>query len=40
VYSPESPLGQAIAGARPGEVVTFGERKTTVTITSVTPYDG
>jgi transcription elongation factor GreA len=40
VYSPESPLGQAIQGKKPGEVVTFGERRTTVTITDVTPYDG
>ena len=40
VYSPESPLGQAIHGRKPGEVVEFGERKVRVTITSVTPYDG
>jgi transcription elongation factor GreA len=40
VYSPESPLGQAIDGTKPGEVVTFGERRTTVTITAVAPYDG
>jgi transcription elongation factor GreA len=39
VYSPESPLGQAIDGQKPGESVTFGERKIQVTITTVTPYD-
>ena len=39
VYSPESPLGQAIDGRKPGDVVTFGERKVQVTITTVTPYD-
>jgi transcription elongation factor GreA len=40
VYSPESPLGRAIDGRKPGDVVVFGERKIQVTITSVTPYDG
>ena len=40
VYSPESPLGQAIDGQKPGEVVVFGERKVSVTVTSVSPYDG
>lgn len=40
VYSPESPLGQAIDGRAPGDVVEFGERKIKVTITAVTPYDG
>ena len=40
VYSPESPLGQAIAGAKPGESVTFGERKVTVTVTDVRPFAG
>jgi transcription elongation factor GreA len=40
VYSPESPLGQAIVGHRPGDVVVFGERRTQVTVTSVTPYGG
>jgi len=38
VYSPESPLGQAIAGAKPGDSVTFGERKVTVTVTEVRPF--
>jgi transcription elongation factor GreA len=38
VYSPESPLGQAIAGAKPGDTVTFGERKVSVTITDVRPF--
>jgi transcription elongation factor GreA len=40
VYSPESPLGQAIAGAKPGDSVTFGERKVTVTVTDVRPFTG
>jgi transcription elongation factor GreA len=40
VYSPESPLGQAIAGAKPGEQVTFGERKITVTVTEVRAFSG
>jgi len=40
VYSPESPLGQAIAGAEPGDTVTFGERRVSVTVTEVRPYDG
>ena len=39
VYSPESPLGQAIAGRKPGEQVTFGDRNVTVTITEVKPYE-
>ncbi len=38
VYSPESPLGQAITGKKSGESVTFGERKISVTITEVRPY--
>jgi transcription elongation factor GreA len=38
VYSPESPLGQAIAGHKVGEQVTFGERSVTVTITEIRPY--
>jgi transcription elongation factor GreA len=40
VYSPESPLGQAIAGAKAGDSVTFGERKITVTVTEVKPFSG
>jgi transcription elongation factor GreA len=40
VYSPESPLGQAIVGATPGNAVTFGERKITVTVTEVRPFQG
>ena len=40
VYSPESPLGQAIVGRRTGDVVEFGERKIRVTITEVQPYSG
>jgi transcription elongation factor GreA len=35
VYSPESPLGQALVGAKAGDAVTFGERRTTVTVTEV-----
>jgi transcription elongation factor GreA len=40
VYSPESPLGQAIAGAKPGDTVTFGERRISVTVTEVRPFPG
>ena len=40
VYSPESPLGQAIAGKKPGEQVTFGERNVSVTVTEVRPFNG
>jgi transcription elongation factor GreA len=40
VYSPESPLGQAIAGHKVGDQVTFGERSTSVTITEIKPYVG
>ena len=38
VFSPDSPLGQAISGAKAGDAVTFGERKITVTVTSGEPY--
>jgi transcription elongation factor GreA len=38
VYSPESPLGQAIAGRKVGETVTFGERNVSVTVTEVRPF--
>ena len=38
VYSPESPLGQAIAGRTAGEQVTFGERNVSVTITEVRAF--
>ena len=38
VYSPESPIGQAIAGHKAGEQVTFGPRSITVTINNVEPY--
>ena len=38
VYSPESPLGQAINGHKVGDQVTFGERSITVTITAIEPY--
>jgi transcription elongation factor GreA len=40
VYSPESPLGQAIAGHRKGDTVTFGERSISVTVKDVQPYTG
>jgi transcription elongation factor GreA len=39
VYSPESPLGQAIAGRKVGEQVSFGDRNVTVTITDIKPYE-
>jgi transcription elongation factor GreA len=38
VYSPESPIGQAILGHKAGDQVTFGPRSITVTITSIEPY--
>jgi len=38
VYSPESPIGQAIAGHRAGDTVVFGPRSLEVTILSVEPY--
>lgn len=40
VFSPESPLGQAIAGHRAGESITFGPRSITVTVVDVSPYEG
>ena len=40
VYSPESPLGQAIVGKQQGDVVEFGERRIRVTITDVRPFTG
>jgi transcription elongation factor GreA len=40
VYSPESPIGQAILGHKAGDQVTFGPRSITVTITSIEPYTG
>ncbi len=40
VYSPESPLGQAIVGCKVGDQVTFGERRISVTITDVRPFSG
>ncbi len=40
VYSPESPIGQAVAGHRAGDVVVFGPRSTSVTVVSVEPYAG
>jgi len=38
VYSPESPIGQAIAGHRTGDEVVFGPRSTKVTVVDVRPY--
>jgi len=40
VYSPESPIGQAIAGHKAGDQVTFGPRNLTVTVKEVQPYQG
>jgi transcription elongation factor GreA len=40
VYSPESPIGQALAGHKQGDKVTFGPREITVTITDIKPYEG
>ncbi|MEO6204445.1 MAG: GreA/GreB family elongation factor [Mycobacteriales bacterium] len=38
VYSPESPIGQALAGHAVGDAVTFGPRDITVTVTEIAPY--
>ena len=40
VYSPESPIGQAIAGHRAGDEVVFGPRSLKVKVVSVEPYTG
>jgi len=38
VYSPESPIGQAIAGHRAGDRVVFGPRSLAVTVVALQPY--
>jgi len=38
VYSPESPIGQALGGHRKGDTVTFGPKAISVVITDLTPY--
>ncbi len=40
VYSPESPIGQAIAGHQAGESVVFGPRSLTVTVVEISPFEG
>ncbi|MGB8651328.1 MAG: transcription elongation factor GreA [Mycobacteriales bacterium] len=40
VYSPESPIGQALAGHKKGDQVTFGPRSITVTVKDIAPYQG
>jgi transcription elongation factor GreA len=43
VYSPQSPLGSAILGKRPGDTVTFtapNGRQTSVEIVAATPFTG
>ena len=40
VYSPESPLGQAIVGHKAGDDVVFGPRSISVRIVDITPYEG
>ena len=40
VYSPESPIGRAIAGHRAGDEVVFGPRDLEVTVVDVAPYAG
>ena len=40
VYSPESPIGQAIVGHEAGDEVVFGPRSIAVTILSIEPYEG
>ena len=39
VYSPESPIGQAIRGHRAGDEVVFGPRSLQVRVQDVRPYD-
>jgi transcription elongation factor GreA len=38
VFSPESPIGQALAGHAKGDQVTFGPRNLKVTIVDLAPY--
>ncbi|MGZ6826834.1 MAG: GreA/GreB family elongation factor, partial [Mycobacteriales bacterium] len=38
VYSPESPIGQALAGHKVGDEVVFGPRDTKVVIRGIKPY--
>ena len=40
VYSPESPIGQALMGHKKGDSVTFGPKEITVTVEGITPYEG
>ena len=40
VYSPESPIGQAILGRGAGDEVQFGPRKISVTVKAVEPFSG
>jgi transcription elongation factor GreA len=40
VYSPESPIGQALAGHKRGDAVVFGPRSITVTVKDIQPYQG
>lgn len=39
VYSPESPIGQALAGHTQGDTVVFGPRSISVTVVGIAPYD-
>jgi transcription elongation factor GreA len=40
VYSPESPIGQALLGHKPGDEVTFGPRAIKVVVKDIKPYPG
>jgi transcription elongation factor GreA len=40
VYSPESPIGQALAGRSKGDEVKFGPRNITVMVVDVEPFPG
>ncbi len=40
VYSPESPIGLALAGHKTGDQVTFGPRSLNVTVKAISPYEG
>ena len=40
VYSPESPIGQALIGLKQGDAVTFGPRDIAVIVEDISPYEG
>jgi transcription elongation factor GreA len=40
VYSPESPIGQALVGHKKGDSVIFGPKSIEVIVADITPYEG